>query len=164
MDSKSKGKKRAREDNSDVAETETIARYGKLLVKYYPLLESLPEAALPDAPPTGAHQYKVKVETSAVIINLRGFMSAVKGFASCRFKFTGKADISLTWARAREHAMAWHTNPPKHCAVPPPPPPIYLDETHDAQKEGVANAANGAGEDEDGNSDDSNTSSSHWGS
>ena len=94
-----------------------IARYGKLDVKYYPLLDELPKEALPDSPPVGAHQYTLRLSSTVTMaVILKGAMRVqhTPTNRTRQFTFHGVEQVARVWHTAHAQATEWTKSPPEY--------------------------------------------------
>ena len=101
---------------------------------YYPLLDMLDKAALPDFAPTGQHSYKVIVPqtegTVSVRVDLRGVMLTEHPNRQKTFRFKGVDDICHCWAQACNHGVDLYwlaPPPPRRAAAKALPGPAAAD-------------------------------------
>eukprot|EP00438_Fugacium_kawagutii_P014582 Skav210160 [mRNA] locus=scaffold1811:103411:117781:+ [translate_table: standard] len=103
----------------DPSDDRFVPRYGNLLREYYPLLDMLVKAALPDHPPTGKHSYRLVVPKTEgkvwVRVDLRGWMRTEHPNRQRTFRFEGKEDICRCWHDASEEGvdLYWLAPPPR---------------------------------------------------
>ena len=152
-------------------------RYGKLLKKYYPLLDVLVRNALPEHPPWGRHQYRIWISPNAnVCVDMRCWIRVEhkKPFHQKTFYYGGKYDINQKFQEAFNYATDLTRNPPpeprrprnlKAKAKAAPAPPLAIEDGIAADNESEANpldpesSSSSSSDVEDG----TDTSSSHWG-
>ena len=160
--------------------TEPHPRYGKLLKKYYPLLDVLVRSALPEHPPRGQHQYRIWISFNAnVCVDMRGWIRVEhkKPFHQKTYYYGGKYNINQTFQEAFNYATDLTRNPPpeprrprllkaKAKAEAARAPPLAIEDGIASDNESEASldpesssSSSLLSDVEDG----TDTSSSHWG-